>query len=220
MKSLRNFFTPSHVKASRDYSLRAGQDKPQLSEKARLWGFDYWDGSRSTGYGGYKDDGRWTEFAARVIQHYGITGGDSVLDIGCGKGFFLKALKTRNPELNLSGVEISEYAFKNADPDVKNIISLADAGQMQLPKHSVDYIFAVNILHNLQLPQLFHALEVIEAAKRKDAYICVESYRNEREKWNLMRWQLTCECFFTPEEWQWIFQKTGYSGDYEFIYFE
>ena len=35
----------------------------------------------------------------------------------------------------------------------------------------------------------------------KDKYICVESYRNEYEKVNLLYWQVTCECFYTPEEW-------------------
>ena len=48
----------------------------------------------------------------------------------------------------------------------------------------------------------------------------VESYRNEREKVNLMYWQLTCRAFHTPEEWEWLFEQTGYRGDHSFIYFE
>jgi protein-L-isoaspartate(D-aspartate) O-methyltransferase len=71
----------------------------------------------------------------------------------------------------------------------------------------------------LELPELIAALKNIEYAKKKDAYICIESYRNEHEKWNLMRWQLTCECFYTPREWVWIFEQAGYTGDYEFIFF-
>ena len=51
-------------------------------------------------------------------------------------------------------------------------------------------------------------------------YICVESYRNEEEKANLLYWQVTCEAFNTPKEWQWIFKQAKYSGDYSFIYFE
>ena len=48
----------------------------------------------------------------------------------------------------------------------------------------------------------------------------VEAYRNEWEKMNLLYWQLTCESFFTPQEWQWVFDQAGYSGDFGFIYFE
>ena len=55
---------------------------------------------------------------------------------------------------------------------------------------------------------------------RGGKYVVVESYRNEREKMNLLYWQLTCECFFTPQEWQWVFTQAGYSGDHGFIYFE
>ena len=55
---------------------------------------------------------------------------------------------------------------------------------------------------------------------REHRYLCVESFRNEEEKVNLLYWQLTCRCFFAPEEWQWWFQRTGYAGDYSFIYFE
>ena len=29
-------------------------------------------------------------------------------------------------------------------------------------------------------------------------YLCVESYQSERQKANLLYWQVTCEAFFTP----------------------
>ena len=51
-------------------------------------------------------------------------------------------------------------------------------------------------------------------------HLVVEAYRNEREKVNLMYWQLTCRAFHTPDEWEWLFEQTGYRGDYSFIYFE
>jgi hypothetical protein len=48
----------------------------------------------------------------------------------------------------------------------------------------------------------------------------VESYRSERELFNLQCWALTAESFFDADEWIWIFAHFGYTGDYEFIYFE
>jgi hypothetical protein len=48
----------------------------------------------------------------------------------------------------------------------------------------------------------------------------MESYRNEQEQFNLQCWALTCESFFDHEEWPWLYTHFGYSGDYEFIYFE
>ena len=71
-------------------------------------------------------------------------------------------------------------------------------------------------------------LDYVQLVPDKEVYdpgdepivVCVEGYRNEREKVNLMYWQLTCECFFTPAEWEWIFQQNGYTGDYDFVFFE
>jgi hypothetical protein len=48
----------------------------------------------------------------------------------------------------------------------------------------------------------------------------VESFRNEREKANLLYWQLTCLSFHSPETWAWIYAKCGYTGDHGFIFFE
>ena len=56
--------------------------------------------------------------------------------------------------------------------------------------------------------------------RRGSAYVMIESYRNEREKANLLYWQLTCRAFHTPKEWEWLFAQAGYTGDYGCIYFE
>ena len=55
---------------------------------------------------------------------------------------------------------------------------------------------------------------------RQHRYVTVEAYRNEREKMNLLYWQLTCRAFHTPDEWLWLFENAKYDGDYGFIYFE
>ena len=64
------------------------------------------------------------------------------------------------------------------------------------------------------------AFSEIERVARSDKHITVEAYRNEREKMNMMYWQLTCRAFHMPEEWEWIMDKVGYTGDHGFIYFE
>ena len=64
------------------------------------------------------------------------------------------------------------------------------------------------------------ALREMERVSRGDKYLCVESYRSEEEKVNLLYWQLTCESFFSPDEWAWWFDHAGYTGDHSFIYFE
>ena len=82
-------------------------------------------------------------------------------------------------------------------------------------------MISINTLHNLYCYDLYAALKEIERrVGREHKYLCVESYRTEEEKVNLMYWQFTCEMFCTPQEWEWWFQHTGYTGDHSFIYFE
>ena len=83
-----------------------------------------------------------------------------------------------------------------------------------------DLVISINTLHNLFNFQLFDALNEMERVGKSNKYICVESYRNEVEKVNLLYWQVTCEGFYTPDEWNWWFNKSNYNGDHSFIYFE
>ena len=83
-----------------------------------------------------------------------------------------------------------------------------------------DLVISINTLHNLHLHKLWRALEEINRVSKAHQFICVEAYRNEREKANLLYWQLTCRAFFSPEDWQFLLEKTGYNGDVEYIYFE
>ena len=85
---------------------------------------------------------------------------------------------------------------------------------------SFDLVLSLATLHNLGIADLFAAVREIQRVGRVAKYIMVESYRDEREKANMLYWQLTCESFFRPEGWHWIYDQCGYDGDSEFIYFE
>jgi protein-L-isoaspartate(D-aspartate) O-methyltransferase len=81
-------------------------------------------------------------------------------------------------------------------------------------------VISLNTLHNLYNYELFDALKEIERVSKKNKYICVESYKTEKQKANLLYWQVTCESFYTPREWKWFFEKAKYRGDFSFIYFD
>ena len=97
---------------------------------------------------------------------------------------------------------------------------LGSAAKLPYPDKHFDLVISITTLHNLYNYDLHAALGEIERVGRGAKYICVEAYRNEREKVNLMYWQLTCRAFHTPEEWDFVFNQSGYTGDHEFIFFE
>lgn len=216
-----DFLSPVHKKTARNYLARVNEfPKEQAAELAKQFAFDYWDGDRKTGYGGYKYDGRWRIVAEGLAEHYQLQPGDRVLDVGCGKAFLLYDLTQVVPGLEVHGIDISKYALEHAKEEMQPRLQACSAAKLPFADHSFDLVISINTLHNLYCFELDAALREIERVGKDKKYICVESYRDEREKVNLMYWQLTCECFYTPEEWQWWFKQCGYRGDHSFIYFE
>lgn len=219
-----DFLSVVHKSTQRDYLARvnnAEYPKAKAAELAKKWGFDYWDGDRRINYGGYYyREGRWEKVAKAMADHYGIKAGDKLLDVGCGKGFLLFDFTKVVPGVEVFGIDISEYAIENSKQEIKPYLQVANANQLPFADHSFDLVFSLNTLHNLHCYDLDKALREIERVGKSNKYICVESYRTETEKANLLYWQVTCEAFNTPEEWQWWFKQTGYTGDHSFIYFE
>ena len=216
-----DFISSHHKKTKRDYLGRVNKiNKSEAAIKAKKWDFDYWDGSRDINYGGYHYDSRWESVAKKIVEYYKIKSGDKILDIGCGKGFLLYELTKLVPGVSVTGLDISKYAIKNAKIEVKDFLKVGNAKELPFQDQEFDVIISINTLHNLYCFDLFTALKEIERVGKSKKYICVESYRNEYEKVNLLYWQVTCEAFCTPKEWKWWFNKANYKGDFSFIYFK
>jgi len=216
-----DFITNHHKKTERNYLERVNKiDKAEAAVKAKKWDFDYWDGSRDINYGGYNYDGRWEPIAKKMIDHYKLNDKSKILDIGCGKGFLLYEFRKLLPKVSVFGLDISSYAIKNSKKEIIDFLKVGNANKLPYESNKFDLVISLNTLHNLYCYDLKSSLKEIERVSKKDKYICVESYRNEKEKVNLLYWQVTCESFFTPEEWKWFFKESGYKGDYSFIYFE
>ncbi len=217
-----DFVTSLHKSTKRDYVGRVVEyPKAECAKKAKEYDFDYWDGDRKYGYGGYKYDGRWRSVAEKMAAHYGLRSGQKVLDVGCGKAYLLYELTQVVPGLEVRGVDLSKYAIEHAKEEVKPYLSEGLAQNLnQFTDDSFDFVYSLTTLHNLYIYDLFKAVKEIQRVSKGNSYIMVESYRNEEEKANLLYWQLTCESFFTVQEWEWIYQECGYTGDYGFIFFE
>ena len=67
MGRLLNIVSPLHKQTKRDYLARMVDDKVHCMLKAKEYEFDYWDGDRRYGYGGYSYmPGRWKPVSPRT----------------------------------------------------------------------------------------------------------------------------------------------------------
>ncbi|MCX8129915.1 MAG: class I SAM-dependent methyltransferase [Clostridia bacterium] len=216
-----DFISKLHNKTQRDYIERVtSADKAECASIAKKFDYDYWDGDRKFGYGGYRYDGRWRAVAEEMAEHYNLKPGQKILDVGCGKGFLLYELTQVVPGLQIAGVDISRYAIDNAKDEVKPFIQQGLAQNLEYVDKYFDFVYSIGTLHNLYVFDLKKAVKEIQRVSKGQSYIMVESYRDEREKANLLYWQLTCESFYKPQEWEWLYKEWGYTGDYSYIFFE
>jgi SAM-dependent methyltransferase len=220
MGKLRNIVTSLHESTKRDYLARMIDDKVYCMKIAKKYGKDYWDGNRRYGYGGYKYiPGRWKLVAEKLIKIYSLNSKSKVLDVGCGKGYLLHEMKLLIPNLNIVGIDSSDYGLENAKEEIKPFIYKHKAeDRLPYKDKEFDLVISLGVFHNLRLSDLKIALSEVERVSRQ-GYLMLESYRNEKELFNLQCWALTAESFFDKEEWEWVYNYFGYNGDYEFIYF-
>lgn len=220
MNRLLDIVTPLHKKTKRDYISRMVNDKVHCMKIAKEYGKDYWDGDRRYGYGGYKYDGRWEAVARKLIENYHLSENARILDVGCGKGFLLHEFQKLLPNVEIAGFDISEYGIGNSKEEIRPALFIHKAQEpYPFNDRAFDLVISIATLHNLYINELKTALREIERVGR-NKYIVVESFRNNTELFNLQCWALTCNSFFSPKEWVWLFGEFNYTGDYEFVYFE
>ena len=184
-------------------------------ETARQFGKEYFDGDRLRGYGGYRYDPRfWQATVRRFRDYYRLPGDVSLLDVGCAKGFMLHDFKELMPNLNIAGVDISEYAIEKALETVKSFLRAGNAKELPYDDNSFDLVISINTVHNLPLEECKQALREIQRVSRQHAFVTMDAWRTEEERQRLMKWNLTALTYLHVDEWKKLFAEVGYTGDY------
>ena len=65
-------------------------------------------------------------------------------------------------------------------------------------KNYFDLLLSINTLHNLELFDLKKSIKEINRVSKRQ-YLVVESYRNEKELFNLQCWALTAQAFLVSK---------------------
>jgi SAM-dependent methyltransferase len=197
------------------------KSRPVISEEdreiSRQFGKEYFDGDRKYGYGGYSYDKKyWAATVKNFAKYYDLKSNSSILDIGCAKGFMLKEFKNLLPDSRIKGIDISNYAIRNAHLDVKSFLIQGNATELPFSDGAFDLVISINTIHNLKKEECIQSLKEIQRVSKGNSFVMVDGWRSTVEKVNLEAWVLTAQTILSVEQWADLFNEAGYTGDYAF----
>jgi SAM-dependent methyltransferase len=203
----------AYPRAKRDPFARAAERTPEDVAIARRFDFDFFDGERRHGYGGFFYDPKyWRPVVPAFLERYGRIA--SLLDVGCAKGFMLHDFREAIPDLRIAGVDISRYAIEHAMPQVRAHLAWANAAYLPFDDSSFELVVSVNTVHNLPRAECIAALAEIERVSARYAYVTVDAWRTDAERRRMEAWNLTAKTMLHVDDWRELFAEAGYTGDY------
>ncbi|MCF7889143.1 MAG: class I SAM-dependent methyltransferase [Victivallales bacterium] len=194
----------------RNYSNIAAEQKRTLSK----FGKEYYDEPSMPGYRGYEYNGNWRNIARDIVNYYKLLNNAKILDVGCAKGFLLYDFYKINPTFELYGVDISEYAIKNAMPEIKNNLTVTSCTNLPYDNSKFDLVISTDTLHNLEEKGARKAVTEINRVGKIHKFIMVHSYRNDKERDNLINWEATIKTIRSVDEWKELYYQENYTGQY------
>jgi ubiquinone/menaquinone biosynthesis C-methylase UbiE len=205
----------NYPKVKRDLTARLQAKSDEARAIGRKFDFDYFDGDRNYGYGGFTYQAKfWKPVLPDLISHFQLSSESRVLDVGCAKGFFLHDLQESLPGIEIHGIDISSYAIQNSIESVKDNVRVGDARKLEFEDNSFDFVMSVNTIHNLNREDCGQSLREIQRVSGGRSFITVDAYRDEIEKERMEAWNLTALTMMSVEEWKSFFAEVGYEGDY------
>ena len=205
----------SYPKLKRNTTDRASSKTEKDQIIARQFGREFFDGERRYGYGGYYYDKKyWSPVVPDFMKFYNLNSQSKVLDVGCGKGFFLYDLLNLIPGISVSGIDISSYAISNSLSSVKPFLQVSDAKTLPYESNYFDLVVSINTIHNLDKAECMQAVKEIERVSKSSSYIIVDAYRTQKEKERMNEWNLTAKTYMSVDAWKKFFKDASYTGDY------
>ena len=204
-----------YPKSKRNLKDRKNKKNLKIISKSREFGRDYFDGDRIYGYGGYSYNKKfWGKVVKTFIQYYNLKDGDSILDIGCAKGYMLFDFKNEMKSLNTYGIDISSYAIENSENSIKPYLKVGNAIDLPYPNHYFDLVISINTIHNLDENDCAKAIKEINRVSKKNSFITVDAYENDNQKSRMDDWNLTALTYKSTKNWKKFFDENDYKGDY------
>ena len=205
----------NYPKPNRDTSKRANEKNEKIREIARKFDYEFFDSERKYGYGGFSYNKRfWGQVIPTFKDYWKLNSSNSILDVGCAKGFMVYDFIDQIPGIQIKGIDISKYAIKNCKPEVEKYLAVANAKNLPFEDNEFDYTISINTIHNLEIDECKKAIKEIERVSKISSFITVDAFNTDEEEKRMYEWNLTAKTIMSVTEWKKMFAELNYSGDY------
>ena len=179
--------------------------------------YDFFDGERDNGYGGFKYDGRWEKVANKIYNEYKLNEKSSLLQLNSEKGFLISDFKKNFPDIKCIGLETSDYAIDNSIPEIKKNINKVDNYiKLNFLNDTFDFVLAIGVIYALTITDLLKCIKEIQRVGNGKSFITLASYTDEKDYWLFKNWTLIGALILKKEEWVDVLKYANYTGDYYF----
>ena len=185
-----------------------------ITQRLVAWELDdrYYDGAREVGYGGFRNDGRWNKYISFLINEFSIPESGTIVDLGCKKGFILKAFKDKLPNSKLMGIENHSYPIDVAEHDLDPLLNEGALYNIPLFDNSVDFLISFSAIYMQSLGDVVKTLREIERVSCGRSYVTVGAYATASERRAFADWTLIGTTILSVSEWREVLDYSGYSG--------
>ena len=93
-------------------------------------------------------------------------------------------------------------------------LQVGNAISLPYPDNHFDLVISINTHHNLDGEDIINAFNEVERVTKKNSYIVLDAYSNEKEKEELTNWNLTAKTIKHVDDWKKFFEEINFKGDF------
>ncbi len=90
---------------------------------------------------------------------YNLKAGDKISILVVAKHFYFYEFTQVVPGIEVTGIDISQYAIDNAKEEVKDKLHVGSCTKLPFADKTFDFVYSINTFHNLTVDQLEQAVK-------------------------------------------------------------
>ncbi len=143
------------------------------------------------------------------VDYLGIKPGQSILDFGCAKGYYVKALRLLHRDA--WGCDISSYAISSSDDETKPFLKVSSLENPVPFDRHFDFIVSKDVLEHMEVSAVDYLLNRFLEINPKRLFVIVPLALNNKYIIPEDELDITHKIRFSKNEWVDFFESCGWN---------